>query len=380
MHRPTLARVSRWYCTGGPAKKRGTVGVDGGMFGNVRDVEVPRTSAEGTQTKYTMDDLEAKLHQQAAQLENLESGNLDPEHPQASEVLQQSYAKYREASAQQERIADQDGLFNMSPSGIKAEPIRAAKVFYKTVDVIEVQEGKWWAVTLDGRRAAAFESEDNLLLPTEEFALAVAHEWAAQTTVINRFSMPLTDVTSGAHQVKPDGVATRLAYLLEFFRHDHMFHREDTVRAEQTEMIDPILAWADRFFDITTPRVEGIRRPAVDAGDVDKLRIGLERLELNKYQLVCLTVLCQYMSSLVLPLAVLHGACTLQRALEINRIEEAYNIRTTAAVEGYHDIRYQDSTVKMAACYTAYVLTKNIAAHDCYPDPALLTKRKPGSA
>eukprot|EP01061_Rhynchopus_euleeides_P021738 TRINITY_DN35487_c0_g1_i1.p1 TRINITY_DN35487_c0_g1~~TRINITY_DN35487_c0_g1_i1.p1 ORF type:complete len:405 (+),score=186.73 TRINITY_DN35487_c0_g1_i1:139-1215(+) len=353
-------------------------------MGGVEHVEVPRTSAEGTATKFTMDEFEERMKTTANELENMsqETGNkpsIDPEAPDASEVLQRSYNKFKATETQQNRISEQDGLFNMTPSGIKAEPIRAVKRFYKKVDVEPASaptEGgaQWWAVKLDSRNAKAFESEDNLVLPSEEFALAVAKEWDDQQSVINRFSMPLMDVASGAHQVQPDGLPARINYCLEFFKHDHMFYREEHIRAEQDEMMEPILEWADRYYDIKTPRVEGIRRCTVDVEDIEKMRRSLELMNMNKYQIVALTVLCQYMSSLVLPLAVFNNATTLEIALLINRIEEMANIKATTEIEGYHDIRHLDSVVKMAACRTTWDLVKAIAPADCYAEPSLLRK------
>ena len=374
-----LRNVARRFCTEGPAARRvrPRAGQDV-MSGVDGHVEVPRTSKEGTATKFTMDEMEENMQDVSKQIDE---GKFDPEAPDASEVLQKSYQKFKETEAQASRVSEQDGLFNMTPSGIKAEPIRALKKFYKQVFVEEVQESgpesvaSWHAVKLDGRSAKYFESEDNLVLPSEQFALAVAKEWDSQESVINRFSMPLSDVASGAHQVKADGVSARIEYCLEFFKHDHLFFREENIREEQDEMMEPLLEWADRYYDVKTPRVEGIRRCTVDIDDVEKMRRALELMNMNKYQIVALTVLCQYMSSLVLPLAVVNGVVTLEMACLINRIEELANIKATSEVEGYHDIRHLDSIVKMAAVHTAWELTKNIAAHECFPDPTLYSKK-----
>eukprot|EP01064_Diplonema_japonicum_P035726 TRINITY_DN7829_c0_g2_i1.p1 TRINITY_DN7829_c0_g2~~TRINITY_DN7829_c0_g2_i1.p1 ORF type:complete len:368 (+),score=62.37 TRINITY_DN7829_c0_g2_i1:43-1146(+) len=362
--------VARW-CTG-PAKKRGGVKMNEGVLGGVSDVEIPRSSQEGSKTKFTMDELEERLQETA---KKMEEGGLNPEAPDASEVLQNSYRKFKQTETQQQRISEQDGLFNMTPAGIKAEPNRAVRKFYKNVDVEKVSD-QWWAVKLDKRSAKFFESEENLILPTEEFALAVAKEWDEQDQNIQKFSMPLCDVASGSHQVQPDGVANRLEYSLEFFKHDHLFYRAELIRDTQDELIEPILEWADRVFDIQTPRIEGIRRAVIDPEDLSKLRNALVAMDLNKYQLVAMTVMCQYMSSLILPLAVVHGACSVQRAIDITRIEEMHNIRSTTEIEGYHDVRHADSIVKIAACHTAWCFTKNVSPADCYADPALLSKQK----
>eukprot|EP01060_Flectonema_neradi_P000954 TRINITY_DN10565_c1_g1_i1.p1 TRINITY_DN10565_c1_g1~~TRINITY_DN10565_c1_g1_i1.p1 ORF type:complete len:372 (+),score=73.80 TRINITY_DN10565_c1_g1_i1:53-1168(+) len=369
MMRRTVAR----FC--GPAAKRtGRSAVaDGNVMGGVDELKAPATSAEGVKTKFTMDEFEEKISQTAAAIKKGEKDGFDPESPNAPEVLQKSFKKFKETEAQQGRLSDQDGLFNMTPSGTEAKPIRPIKVFWKEVDV-EKASDTWWKVKLDNRYAAAFESKDHLVVPSEEFAYALAHEWGSQGAVINRFSMPLTDVASGAHQVQPDGLQTRLSYLLEFFKHDHMFYRQEAVRDRQDELIEPVLEWADRMFDISTPRIEGIRRAVFDPQDFEKMKNYLISANLNKYQLVCLTVMSQYMSSLILPLAVVNQFITLEEAVTINRIEEDHNINSTASVEGYHDIRESDSTVKMAACYCAYQFTKSIKAHDCFPDPSLLKK------
>ena len=358
----------------GPAAKRtGRSATEGSVMGGVDDIKTPASSSEGVKTKFTMDEFEERITQTAAAINKGEKDGFDPESPNAPEVLQKSFKKFKETEAQQGRLSDQDGLFNMTPSGTEAKPIRAIKVFWKEVDVEQADE-TWWKVKLDARYATAFESKDHLTVPSEEFAYALAHEWAQQGAVINRYSMPLTDVASGAHQVQPDGVQTRLAYLLEFFKHDHMFYRQESVRDRQDELIEPVLEWADRLFDITTPRIEGIRRAAFDPEDFEKMKLYLQSANLNKYQLVCLTVMCQYMSSLVLPLAVVNQFITIEEAIAINRIEEDHNISTTTSVDGYHDIRNSDSTVKMAACYCAYQFTKSIKSHDCYPDPSVLKK------
>ncbi len=55
----------------------------------------------------------------------------------------------------------------------------------------------FFAVTLDGRKVKALESEETLFLPTEGMAYAVAKEWMDQKDNINKLLMPMVCLWHG---------------------------------------------------------------------------------------------------------------------------------------------------------------------------------------
>ncbi len=149
--------------------------------------------------------------------------------------------------------------------------------FYKEAGVQPADEGH--VLILDGRPART-PGKDPLALPTRPAAEAVAAEWNRQVEVIDPSSMPLTRLVNTAI----DGVAARraevAAEVVRYGQSDLLCYRAgDPQRlvARQTEMWDPILAWAHERLGARFILAEGVMfvaqpEPALAAVDRPWLR------------------------------------------------------------------------------------------------------------
>lgn len=227
----------------------------------------------------------------------------------------------------------------------------------------------WYTVTLDGRPVRAFESTRVLVLPTEEMALCCAHEYAAQRNHLNKLLMPLTDLCSGAMHVTPQAIAPRIDYLLSFYRNDNVYFRAAPIASAQDALLEPVVSWFTQAFGVPVPRIVGIGHPRLTPHAVQRVREALLAMELNTYQVIALCVAAQFMSSLILPLALFHEQIDLTTALRINRAEESHNTEQAGVVAGYHDIREADAVVKICACATAWRLLRHVPLSMCAEGP-----------
>ena len=285
--------------------------------------------------------------------------------PEELEKLYQKFSAQDEATSQ---VLEDDSLYQMDVA-LNPRSKGPLRVFWKSVSVVDTSSKGhpgWYEIALDGRSVKAFESAKQLRVPGEALAHAIAKEWSEQTQYINKLTMPLTDLASGAQQITPQTSGSRVDYLLSFFSNDNLFFRSAAIMHEQDQQIEPITEWFRRAFDIECPRIVGIGHPQFTPKQVNGVRDALLSMKLNRYQLVAMCVACQLTSSLILPLAVFNRIITLSRALEINRSEEYHNIINHGEIRGFHDIREADLVVKIAASVVAWRLTQHASAIDCF--------------
>lgn len=278
--------------------------------------------------------------------------------PSKLEELIQNFEKREEESS---RVLVEDSVHQMDVS-LRPRSQGAARVFWKNVDVVELDKYPgWYSVAVDGRKVKAFESSSVLAVPTEPLAYCCAVEYGEQEKFLNKLLMPITDVCSGALHIAPQMLLPRIDYLLSFFQHDNMYFRSAAIAETQDQVIQPIAAWFEETFGVDVPRVMGIGHPNIPPEDVVKVRDALIALRLNPYQVLALCVTAQFTSSLLLPLALFHNVVDLPTAIQINRAEEGYNSDTIGMIEGYHDIREADVISKIAACAAVWRLTKSVS-------------------
>lgn len=328
---------------------------------------------------------------------------------QLARMTPQELDEYVKGVQQEEDTASRalvdDGVHQMDVS-LTRRYQGAQRVFWKTVSVVpalpatrESDQG-WYAVALDGRRVKAFESTVPLVLPSEAYALAVAHEYATQQQHLNKLLMPMTDLASGAQHVQPQAILPRVDYLMSFFRNDNLYFRSPAVVAQQDELIAPVKAWYEAWTGIEVPRIVGLGHPQFPPYIPHRIRDKLIQLEMNPYQIVAFCVIAQHCASLMLPLALFYGTKTvqkkttaanpttmaapepggggdvgtatvvpllsLQQCLLINRSEEAFNTKEFGEIKGFHDIREQDVIVKVAASAAAFAMTRHMSQAECY--------------
>ena len=148
-------------------------------------VVVPRAAATTSQAQSSVDPLaEAKLSTDKFR-ETLES--------MSPEQLQALQDKISQQDAHEEKILENDSLYQMDVSLKSRYQTQGLKVFWKDIDVAPAtntstsEQHKFFNVLLDGRRVKAFESAQSLRLPNEEYALACAKEFSFQSGQMNKF-------------------------------------------------------------------------------------------------------------------------------------------------------------------------------------------------
>lgn len=198
------------------------------------------------------------------------------------------------------------------------------KRFYREVSAEAAEDGH--RVLLDGKPVRT-PGRRELRLPTAALAQAVAEEWRRQETEIDPRRMPLTRlVTTGIDLVagrRPDFVAQ----LLDFARHDVLCYRVGHPRElviRQSEAWDPWLDWAERVF--------GIRLAATSAiASIEQSETALRHLQevldgLDDLALVGVHAVARLTHSIVLALAVAHGALGSEQAFRLGHLEELWEI------------------------------------------------------
>ena len=194
--------------------------------------------------------------------------------------------------------------------------------FYRAVGVADEAGG--FAVTLDGRTAKT-PAGGRLIAPTRRLAEAIADEWDAQAGVIDFATMPLTrlaftalDRASGAHEA----MALALAGYAEADALCYFAEAPQDLVARQADQWSPVLDWAAQALDLPLVRTSGVvptRQPPETVAKVAALARALSAFELTG-----LAFAAALFHSAVLAFAVQRARLGGLEAMELSRLEEAY--------------------------------------------------------
>ncbi|MGH6846099.1 MAG: ATP12 family chaperone protein [Methylocella sp.] len=203
--------------------------------------------------------------------------------------------------------------------------------FYKEVTV-QHKDGTF-ILLLDGR-AAKSPGGNRLALPCLVAARALADEWSAQAEFINPAAMPLSRIVNSAI----DGVAHRRdATVDEIARHagaDLVCYRAaepEALALAQATAWDPILVFARKKLGAHFICAEGV----VFADQPEHARAAVKeaiahiaiRAPAAPFALAALHVMTTLTSSVLLALAVAHGALTPAEAWRAAHVDEDYEMR-----------------------------------------------------
>ena len=162
-----------------------------------------------------------------------------------------------------------------------------------------------------------------LILPTKALAEAVAAEWRAVGETLNPRAMPLTGLANAAiDRVAPDPRAFA-AGLARYAESDLLCYRADAPEplvARQAAAWDPVIAWAQRRYDVglevTTGIVHRAQPPATLA------RLGEAVAALDPFALAALSPVVTLTGSLLLALALVEGATTADAVWAAAHVDE----------------------------------------------------------
>jgi chaperone required for assembly of F1-ATPase len=196
------------------------------------------------------------------------------------------------------------------------------KRFYKTVSVAPGEGG--FGVLLDGKPVKT-PARNQLELPTEKLANAIAAEWQAQGDEVVATAMPLLRLANSVI----DGVAANregvIDAILRFGENDllcYRAHQPPELAVRQRSGWDPVLDWARQRFGAHMTVAQGLTHVDQSAEALTALRQALDGFD--AFTLGALHVVASITGSTVLALAVAEGKVSGSQAFVLSRIDEAY--------------------------------------------------------
>jgi chaperone required for assembly of F1-ATPase len=196
------------------------------------------------------------------------------------------------------------------------------KRFYREASVRSGPDGG--EVLLD-ERPVRTPAKRALTLPTDALAEAIAAEWNAQGEEIRPRTMPLTGLANAAiDRVAPDKDAFA-ASLAAWGESDLLCYRSEapaSLVARQSSLWDPLLAWAQRRFDVDFATTTGILHRPQPANTVAQLSHAVAARD--AFELAALAPLVTISGSLVIALALAEEAIELEAAWAAATLDEAW--------------------------------------------------------
>jgi chaperone required for assembly of F1-ATPase len=193
------------------------------------------------------------------------------------------------------------------------------KRFYKSATV-----GDGRRILLDGRPVKTPGRQD-LALPSDALAEAVADEWNAQEERIDPRTMPLTELANAAlDRIVPDPAAFARG-LSAYGESDLLCYRAEgpaPLVRRQTERWDPILAWAQQFYDVVFELATGVMHMRQPSETVERLDAAVAARD--PFALAGLSPLVTVSGSLLIALALAEGALALDAAWAAATLDEQW--------------------------------------------------------
>ena len=198
------------------------------------------------------------------------------------------------------------------------------KRVYREVTTRAVAGG--WGVALDGRPMRT-PAKNELIVPTEALAAAIAAEWDTQQDEIRPATMPLTRLAATAidriamqrHEIVAE-TANYAGTDLVCYRAD----RPSELIARQEAVWGPLVDWAMRRYDAALTVTSGIipakQSPAALSA------FGAVVAAHGNFQLTALHMLTAACGSLVIALALLEGRLDADTAFAASQLDETFQI------------------------------------------------------
>lgn len=207
--------------------------------------------------------------------------------------------------------------------------------FYKEVRAEELDGA--FVLLLDGRPAKT-PSGNKLALPTLAAARALATEWAAQEDVLDPATMPLTKLANSAI----DGVAREMAAtvgaIAEYAGSDLVCYRAaepEALVAAQAAAWDKVIAFARETFGARFVCAQGVVFVEQPEASLEAIRVAVasfaERGPEAPFLLAALHVMTTLTGSVLIALAVAHGALSAAEAWTAAHVDEDFQMELWGA-------------------------------------------------
>ena len=177
-------------------------------------------------------------------------------------------------------------------------------------------------VALDGRPVRT-PGRAPLILPTPALAEAVADEWRAVGDALDPRAMPLTGLANAAiDRVAPDprGFAAGLARYAESDLLCYRAEGPEPLVERQRVAWDPVIAWAQRRYDVHVETTAGIVHRAQPP--LALTRLGEAIAALDPFTLAACSPVVTITGSLLLCLALVEGALTPDEVWDAAHVDE----------------------------------------------------------
>jgi chaperone required for assembly of F1-ATPase len=216
-------------------------------------------------------------------------------------------------------------------------------------------EAGGYAVLLDGK-VVRTPARQPLILPNQALADALAAEWQDQRTVIDPARMPLTRLANSIIDGVAASASAVAAEVEKYLGSDLLFYRADgpeRLVARQSDLWDPIVAWARTALGARFELVEGVIHVAQPLESIKAAAAAIPR---DPWRLGAVHSLTTLTGSALIALALAHQAISPDAAWTAAHVDEDWNMelwgRDTLALE-----RREQRLSEMTAAATVLALT-----------------------
>ena len=182
--------------------------------------------------------------------------------------------------------------------------------------------GSSFEISLDDK-ALVTPKKNQLILPTQQLAEKIAHEWEQQLDLIDPSQMPFTRLVNSANDKVKQNYGAVVSDLLNYGDTDLLCYRTDTPKdlvSRQNKCWDPILLWAKNELSIDLKTTCGVTYSAQDPAQIEKMA-----KEINRYDCFTLTGfydLVTISGSILVAFSLYHGQITPGHASDVSFLDE----------------------------------------------------------
>lgn len=195
--------------------------------------------------------------------------------------------------------------------------------FYKDVSTGPALTGDGFVILLDGRPVRT-PAKEQMLVPTQGLAEAIAAEWAAQDEVIAADTMPLTQMLTTAIDRAPHRADIERD-ILQYLNSDLLCYRAgepEALAAEQDQIWGPWLRWFERVYGFPLEVTFGLSRLDQPQGAHDA--VARDVAALDHHPFTAFQIAGALTGSIVLALAFTKGEISPEEAWKAALCEELF--------------------------------------------------------
>ncbi|XP_028355769.1 ATP synthase mitochondrial F1 complex assembly factor 2 isoform X3 [Physeter macrocephalus] len=246
-------------------------------------------------------------------------------------------------------LSASEGLGPKPPAHTRAYvPPAERKRFYQNVSITQGEGG--FEINLDHRKLRTPQAK-LFTVPSEALAVAVATEWDCQQDTIKTYTMHLTTLCNTSldnpTQRDKDQLIRAATKFLDTDTVCYRVEEPETLVELQRNEWDPVIGWAERRYGVKIGSSTSIMGPSIPARTREVLVSHLASY--NMWALQGIEFVVSQLKSLVLTLGLIDLHLTVEQAVLLSRLEEAFQIQKWGSVEWAHDYELRDLQARTAA-------------------------------